>query len=70
MSTQLICDGCGAPLYRANTVPQPGQLELLISGERVNGAHGAGLPGGRFDWCLPCAQVAFVAVKNLNKRPA
>ncbi|MBA9005914.1 hypothetical protein [Thermomonospora cellulosilytica] len=55
MSMIVQCNGCG------NTF-KPGSSDHAISGERTNGLGGGGLPNGRFDWCMPCAQVAFEAV--------
>lgn len=57
---QIHCDGCGATLRR-----NPGEQAppAAINGQRVNGLAGGGLPNGRFDWCLRCAQIAFAAVK-------
>jgi hypothetical protein len=65
VTQRLICDGCDRPLYRmgARGTAGPGERELIISGERVNQMRGAGVPSGRFDWCLECAQAAFTAVE-------
>ena len=53
---KLICDGCGTEI-------KPGGHFHAITGERANNAGGGGLPSGRVDWCLRCAQRAFGAVK-------
>jgi hypothetical protein len=52
-----ICDGCGTEIM-------PGGIDHAITGERANGMGGGGLPSGRFDWCLGCAQRAFAAVRQ------
>lgn len=56
---KLICDGCGAEI-------KPGSHLHAITGERADGAGGGGLPSGRFDWCLSCAQHAFNALKPVR----
>jgi hypothetical protein len=61
MSQQTICDGCGRRLCKS---PMPGCYELVISGERMNGMGGGGLPEGRFDWCPDCAVAAFSGVRE------
>ncbi len=54
---KLMCDGCGTEI-------KPGSYHHAITGERANGMGGGGLPNGRFDWCLNCAQRAFAAVEQ------
>jgi hypothetical protein len=57
MSLQIICDGCGNAF-------DIDSAEIVINGDRANGLDGGGLPNGRFDWCLRCAQIAFKAVRE------
>jgi hypothetical protein len=66
MSQQLVCDGCG---MRLSDKPGPPEPRVAISGERMNGSGGGGLPNGRFDWCYDCAKAAFNAVRQLRKHP-
>jgi hypothetical protein len=61
---QMLCDGCGSVLEEKRG---PISGVVAISGERMNGGGGGGLPDGRFDWCTSCAQVAFAAVQVARK---
>lgn len=49
------CDGCLMELR---------DLDICVTGERVNGLRGGGVPGGSFDLCQPCAGVAFLAARR------
>jgi hypothetical protein len=61
MSQQTVCDGCGKLLSLKGGTGLP---RVAISGERMNGCGGGGMPDGRFDWCQDCAPIAFQALRE------
>jgi hypothetical protein len=58
MSLVVKCNGCGKELSGS---------DHAISGDRMNGMGGGKMPSGRFDWCIGCAVIAFVAVEKGNE---
>jgi hypothetical protein len=67
VSVQIVCNGCDEVLQASEALASPAN-KVAITGERSNGMHGGGLPSGRFDWCVRCARIAFLAVEDAKLR--
>ena len=71
MSKRTHCDGCGTGLsLRKGGAPEDDDNFPVryVHGEHMSGSDVRELPepGGEFDWCGPCAVVAFAAVRDAN----
>jgi hypothetical protein len=65
VTAAVTCDGCGAGLVALVAKPGPGQRRRAVTGQAWPASPGGGgLPGGRFDWCGPCALIAFTALAS------
>lgn len=65
MATRTFCDGCGKDCTAATSRDD----DVAIVGSRSNDLVGGGLPAGSFEWCYPCARVAFGALVGRRTQP-